>query len=171
MNCIEVQEILSQDRFQAEAPEIARHLQGCANCREFLEDLREIEELCEVLRERVRAPRGFAAHVVERCSHRAGVPTWSLLPILGVVLVVALGWWTAADGGSSGAGEPARTAREEILLPPPKVADRSKQPGPSYVDVVVPGEDGQPLIVRVPSVIEIRNTRIAEDYYINHVSH
>ncbi|GAB4244083.1 MAG: hypothetical protein Kow00109_19980 [Acidobacteriota bacterium] len=171
MKCAEVQEILSHDRFQAERPEIARHLEGCGECREFLEDLCEIEELCLVLRERVRAPRGFAAHVFERCHRRPGLPAWSLVPILGVALAVTLGWWAAADGNLGVTGDRGEILGRENLVPPPRVADSQPNPGPRYVDVVVPGEDGRPLIVRVPSVIEIRNTRVAEDYYINHVSH
>ncbi len=49
--------------------------------------------------------------------------------------------------------------------------DKARPAEPTYVDVIVTGEEDEKFILRLPSVIEVRRTELQEDFYISNVSH
>lgn len=169
MNCGQVQHNLAEDLASRADPELARHLNSCAACRRMCDDLLELEELSQSLSGSFRVPDSFQAEVLARAALER--PRNRRLR-----LALAAGFCFAAFLGLVRPWEGLNAVDLPDAGPYPERWSASIEDGGSegqvpLVEVLIEGFDKQPVILRLPSTIEIRRTDLQEDFYIRHVSH
>ncbi len=167
MNCEQVQLSLVEDVANRADERVARHLESCAVCRQVCDELLELEDLSRSLSGRFRVPATFQAEVLARAAgegHRIRRLRFALAAA--VFVVVSLGlvrpWDRLGAVDTPQLEEYQRWAASWDQGVP-------NQDAP-MVEVVIEGPE-EPLILRLPSTIEIRRTDLREDFYIRNVSH
>lgn len=145
---------------------MAAHLKECEECRSVYADLLEIEELSRSLSGRVQVPPNFREEVLAKVAReRPSRPFRLVAALAGVVLLAA----TASFFQGVESVDSTRHEGESALEG--GRPDKARPAEPTYVDVIVTGEEDEKFILRLPSVIEVRRTELQEDFYISNVSH
>ena len=168
MNCVEVQTSLAENLASRDEPDVAGHLEECSDCFKVCEELLELDELSRSLSGRFKVPDNFREQVLFHVEKANGLRNWRIV-LGGAVIVLLAGvitffkpWEVNGADGNPPAGSPVFHTARTTSLP-------SLDSG--YVEVVVPGDDGEEMIVRLPAVIEVRRTQLQEDFYLSNVSH
>jgi hypothetical protein len=168
MNCVEIQTSLAENLSARSEPLIAEHLAGCVDCSKACEELLELEALSQSLSGRFKVPSNFRDTVLCRFEEERPLRRWrTLLGVSCVVLLAAVvvffkPWAVSGSEGNPAAGSSFSYPTSSMSVPS---ADAD------FVEIVVPGEGGNEIIVRLPSVIEVHRTQLQEDFYITNVSH
>jgi predicted anti-sigma-YlaC factor YlaD len=160
MNCRRFQSSLAEDLLNQGEERVAAHLKECEECRAVYSDLLEIEELSRSLSGRVQVPPNFREEVLAKVARkRRSRPFRLVAAVAGVVLLAAtVSFFQGVESVDS--------TRHKGGRP-----DKARPAEPTYVDVIVTGEENEEFILRLPSVIEVRRTELQEDFYISNVSH
>lgn len=169
MNCVHVQTSLAEDLLNRTDAEVAAHLASCPECRKLCDELLELEDLSRSLSGQFRVPTEFRDEVLERLDDRRDrrrrrFGFAAAILVIGLVVAAFVRPWE-----SHSAGDPSASNSPAVMHFDGSAEAPAAEPG--YVDVVVTRDGSDELILRVPSVIEIRQPQIQEDFFINNVSH
>lgn len=180
MNCKEVERLLTEDLAWEGDPQVESHLERCGPCSKLHQDLLLLREWSGELREEVKAPADFSAHVMREVRSPGFLAGFLLSPTrAGLVLVTVFGLMAMGDlslealfrdGGGSRAWESALESRQGITVFELN-ADPEGTGGTSYVEVVLEDPTESEYILRLPSTIEIRRTEFQSEFYLQNVSH
>lgn len=177
MKCPEVEQKLVEDVCAAEEIEVAIHLRGCGACRSLREQLRALEELSSELRDQARAPESFVCEVLAQVrTHSRGIAgRWEVraagFAVLIVLSALAAGFWLSQGwetAASVQAGETGTEGIEWMAAPEPERFIGGEN---GYVDVILGESPEERFILRLPPVIEVRQTRLHDRAYFQNVSH
>lgn len=166
MKCSKVQKVLTEDLSSAALSELRGHLEGCPECRSFLQDLEALQELKRSLPRRIQAPADFAGRMEGRLAMRANSRMFSrraLAFLSAALLLTALGWHRlASDSADEATQEVPRFSLGAKVEPlggvdgtpeDQRIAGRTRS---DYVEVIIQDSAGTPYLVRIPSRIHIR---------------
>ncbi len=168
MNCVEIQTSLAENLEARFDPLIAVHLDGCVHCSRTCQELLELEELSRSLSGRFKVPSNFRDEVLCRYEEDKPLRRWrmvlgvSCVALLAALVVFFKPWEVSGSDRSPSAVPSAVHSTTSGVLP---AADSG------FVEIVVPGEGDDEMIVRLPTVIEVRRTQLQEDFYLSNVSH
>jgi len=98
----------------------------------------------------------------------ASIIAYIAIPSLGISLFVIGFFWA---GGFVFSDNPPAQQTELLIEQEIHSPDFNDLNESDYIDLVVEESPEGELIIRLPSVIEVRKTELHEDVYINHVSH
>jgi len=173
MSCESVLNKLTEDLSSRFDPSVAAHLDECSECRSCSEDLVELNYLVQSCSGKHRVPSEFESETIGRLAKEkpSRFPSFRLVAVCATLLVVTVGmvysWEDEArieeDRGLYIAAQDLHFESEALEIQPSAEAE--------FVEVVVEETPGNTLILRLPSVIEIRRTEVSEDSHIDHVSH
>jgi hypothetical protein len=167
MNCEQVQLSLVEDLANRTEEQVARHLESCAVCRRVCDELLELEDLSRSLSGRFRVPATFQAEVLARAAvERPRKRRLRFALAAAVFVVISLGLVRPWDRLSA-VDAPRREEPHRWAVSWGEGVPERDTP---MVEVVIEGQE-EPLILRLPSTIEIRRTDLREDFYIQNVSH
>ena len=168
MNCVEIQTSLAENLASRSEPLTAEHLAGCVDCSKACEELLELEALSLSLSGRFKVPSNFRDAVLCRFEEERPLRRWrTLLGVSCLVLLAAVVVFFKPWAVSGSDGNPAAVNSFSYSTPSSSVPSADA----GFVEIVVPGEGDDEIILRLPSVIEVRRTQLQEDFYITNVSH
>ena len=176
MKCQEVERRLLEDSSARQERGLQEHLHSCPGCAQLCRELLSMEESWASLRESSKAPRGFVEgtrHRLRRESRRGAYRMAAVAACL-LVAAVALTFWPPGDQTHSSDGTAVHFAAPRPPTPPLAAGNLSVEPGGAddrYVDVVVESPSSAEHILRLPSRIEVRRTRLHDDFYLSNISH
>jgi len=173
MSCESVLNKLTEDLSSRFDATVAAHLDECSECRSCCEDLVELNYLVQSCSGKHRVSSEFESETLGRLAKEkpSRFPSFRLVAVCATLLVVTVGivysWEDETrieeDRGLYIAAQDLHFEFEPFEIQPSAEAE--------FVDVVVEETPGNTLILRLPSVIEIRRTEVSEDLHIDHVSH
>jgi hypothetical protein len=173
MNCKEVQNNLLEDLTSRFNESVADHLDGCSECKSLCQDLMELEDLSSFLQHQVSAPPDFRLNVLS--TAKKVLPRWmfSIGPALAFVILITvsagvLAFWDSPSVVPGGALVVDNSG--ESLMIDYEISEIEIDENLEYVDIVQETPDGQ-VILRVPSVIEVRRTELHEESEFRNVSY
>lgn len=172
--CGEIQERLTEDLGHRFEEPIASHLDSCPQCRSLCNDLIKLEELSKSLSSSQEIPFDYRAELHSRISADRGLTLGKVLRLgfaASVLLLISTAAVALWDGSSA---EPA-TGFSVQALPPvveePPVVELPALTGSPYVDVILEDTPNGEMRLRLPSVIEVRQNEVQEEFYLQYVSH
>jgi len=171
MNCNEVQRKLTDELDSRFEHDVVDHLTTCSSCRGLVDDLLEMQDLIQIITTSSKIPRHLYADVLDGVAQNHRRPWFLNRAVFASValLLFVVGFFWA--GGFVFSENPP-TQQTELLIEQeihsPDLNDLNES---DYIDLVVEESPEGELIIRLPSVIEVRKTELHEDVYINHVSH
>ncbi len=179
MTCREVKRLLIDEK-RMNDPEVLDHVRECPNCEQLRAEFLSLEELNRLLRDRVQAPSDFASRVSEARRRMSG---WRVccrpvfaLAVLVLVLVSLIVVWAA--GLKLEFSSPEKAWVSSAVLPGteslPEVRMGAEWGSPAqqaYVDVVVGDPSGPGYVLRLPSRIEIRRTKLHTESDLKNVGY
>jgi hypothetical protein len=171
MICSVVQKKIIEDLDHRFEEEIGIHLGNCSECRHLCEDLVALEELAQSLGDQYKAPTGFGARVVAQANKIKAGRFFRFRPVLVPLAIVMLSFgffWMNDVAINSGSLETQGTAVTDIAV---DIQDYENGEGLSYVEVVIEDEDEGEMILRLPSIIEVRRTEWHEDFYYQNIGY
>ncbi len=180
MTCREIEQLLTEALDCARAnPEVASHLESCQACRTLSRELEEIEDLKISLGRRASAPADLPFRVSREYSRsRTRRFLWQVaLPLVGVVLVTAAARYL--ETSTTEVASPLRVGQERLLQStngreaawnPALETEPLQSRQPRYFDVLLPNAAEGPVIVRLPTTIEVYRSDPGRDYlaYVSH---
>lgn len=168
MSCGILEKRLSEDLTAAADPDVLKHLQVCAHCREFHRELSALHDLSRSLQNHVDAPGDFGRKVHAAVRRRRQMAAY-WRPAFAIALVLLFSvtvWWVSRQQENAVAGNGLAVAAPAALSAGPS------KPSPGYTEILVePGDSAQPYVVRVPSVIQVQQKRLHHDFYLKNASH
>lgn len=171
MNCDQVHRMLAEDSTCRTEAGVAAHLRACPECRRMCDDLIQLEDLSRSLSGDFRVPASFRDEVLARVAVASARTRrrrrWGFAVAATLLMGTALGLlkpWQRLDAVTPLA------APDEASWTAVMDSVDGEGTGP-LIEVVLDGESGHPVILRLPPTIEIRRTDLQEDFYIRHVSH
>jgi len=168
MNCVEIQTSLAENLEARFNPVVAGHLGSCVDCSRVCQELLELEELSRSLSGRFKVPSNFRDEVLCRVDENKPLLRWRLMlgvsfvALLAAVVVFFKPWEVS---GSDRSPSPVPSSVHATTSPAVSAGDAG------FVEILVPGEGDEEMIVRLPAVIEVRRTQLQEDFYLSNVSH
>ena len=171
MICSVVQKKIIEDLDHRLEEEIGAHLGNCSECRQLYDDLVALEELAQSLGDQYKAPTGFGARVVAQANKIKSGRFFRFRPVLVPLAIVMLlfGFFWMNDGAiTSGSLETQGIAVSDIAA---GIQDYENGEGLSYVEVVIDDDDDGEMILRLPSIIEVRRTEWHEDFYYHNTGY
>lgn len=168
MTCDQIKEQLLEDLSCRRSSEVARHLSECTACATLVEELVELDQLVSMLKDQCSAPAGFRVDIVSRTSECRSWRGSYLRPVVfgALLLVAGVVSWITLEGPKH---------EQQVLDAPASVYSdtvQASETDPAFVEVVVTDSSSEGgIILRLPTVIEIRQTEVAEDFYLRNVSH
>ncbi len=173
MSCESVLKKLTEDLLSRFDESVAAHLDECSDCRSCCEDLVELKYLVQSSSGKHRVPSEFESETLNRLAREkpSRFPSFRLVAVCATLLMVTVGivysWEDETgieeDRGLFIAAQDLQFESDRFEIRPSAEAE--------FVEVVVEETPGNTLILRLPSVIEIRRTEVSEDYHIADVSH
>lgn len=165
MNCRDVQKLLTEDLLSRNLDEVRRHLQGCAPCQDFCNDLLKLQEWTRELSKAVQTPAGFQDSVMDDLHQHLRFRRRALRPLIAAIVLLTL---TGGFFWASHQSRPTYGANPYFQI---RSVDAHESPNQTYLDVVFDMPDGDGYILRLPSVIEVRRTELHEEVYLQDASH
>lgn len=173
MSCESVLRQLTEDLSSRFDGSVAAHLDECSDCRSCCEDLVELKYLVQSCSGKHRVPTDFESETLNRLAEEkpSRFPSFRLVAVCAALLMVMVGivysWEdetrTDEDRGLYIAAEDLQFESEPLEIRPSAEAE--------FVEVVVEETPGKTLILRLPSVIEIRRSEVREELVMADVSH
>lgn len=173
MSCEEVLRRLTEDLSSRLEESVAAHIEECSDCRSCCKDLVELKYLVQTCSGKHRVPAEFESETLARLAQikPSRFPSFTLVAVFATLLMVMAGivysWEDESrsdeDRGLHIAAQDLRFESEPLEIQPSAEAE--------FVEVVVEETPGKTLILRLPSVIEIRRTEVSEELQIADVSH
>ena len=173
MSCESVLNKLTENLSSRFDVPVAAHLDECSECRSCCEDLVELKYLVQSCSGKHRVPSQFESETLSRLAQEkpSRLPSFRLVAVCVTLLMVTVGivysWEDETrieeDRGLYIAAQDLHFESEPLEIRPSAEAE--------FVEVVVEETPGNTLILRLPSVIEIRRTEVSEDLVIADVSH
>ena len=171
MNCRLVQAKIIEDLDHRFEEEIRVHLDSCGDCRHLYEDLAALEELAQSLGDQYKVPTGFGARVLAQADKMKSRGFFRFRPVLVPLAIVMLSFgffWMNDDAISGESLETQETAVTDITV---DIQDYENGEGSSYIEVIIEDAEEGEVILRVPSVIEVRRTELHEDFYYHNTGY
>jgi len=171
MNCKDVQKRLTDDLDTRFEDEMVSHLTTCASCRELVDDLLEMQDLIQIITTSSKIPRHLYADILDEVvqeTKKTRVFFRTAAVACAVLFLVAGFFWARSSGFVNEPADRPVAASVKREAPCPELRNPVDQ---EYVDLIVERSPEGELIIRLPSVIEIRETDLHEDVYIRYVSH
>jgi len=161
MNCDIAQKKIVDDLTHRCDDKVKAHLESCSECQQFCDDLIALEELARSLGDRYRVPSGFGERLHAQKPTRGFGGFFGLRPILVPLAVVMLsfGFFWLDDGAAS---------QDELLVGEEVAAvdaAESRDADSAYIEVFVEDPDEGPMMIHLPSSIEIHRTELHEDFH------
>lgn len=178
MTCKQVELILAEDIRAVEQAEVQDHIRCCGECEKLYRDLLSMEEISRLLGETVEAPTDFASRIHQRLAASSGWQVfWRPVFVVGLLILISAGFlWVRVVQTRQEPVLAARSILQEDESRSGSLVNASGRveplPAPApYVEVILSSPSQPEYILRLPSRIKIRTTRLHHDFYLEHASY
>jgi len=179
MNCQWVKRQLMDEGTIGLEAAILQHVHECPECRKLYDEVATLDQLNQSLKVAVRAPSDFSSKVVSASfiSWIGWRAAWGLIVVLLALVILSdssifLGvqdlkaFWNDADSSLESQRSESISGVESAAR-----SESDHESSIPYVEVKVEGRSGVPVVVRIPTQIEVLTRDLHPDVYLRQASY